>query len=82
MTRIISSADANREFASILREAEKGETVVITRRNKPVAQLAPVTNAQQDPVRKVAGERLLRLLREGLQLGGETVSRDDAYEDL
>ena len=39
--RAVSAREANQSFSRILHEAEGGESVVITRRGKPVAVLAP-----------------------------------------
>ena len=41
MPRYVSAADANRQFSEILGQAADGETVIITRRGEPVAQLTP-----------------------------------------
>ena len=39
--RSVSAREANQQFARILGEAASGEEIVITRRGKPVAVLAP-----------------------------------------
>ncbi len=39
--RTVSAREANQQFARILGEAANGEEIVITRRGKPVAVLAP-----------------------------------------
>lgn len=80
MSHNVSAADANQHFSAILREAESGETVVITRRGKPVAQLVPAGRAVADAGREAAWERLLRRADAGLDLGGERFDRDSLYE--
>lgn len=40
--KTVSAAEANRQFSRLLREAQAGETITITSRGKPVAQLAPI----------------------------------------
>ena len=45
MTRTISARDANQRFSELLAQAAGGETVVITRRGKPVAQLSTAYDA-------------------------------------
>jgi len=37
----VSIADAKNRFPELIRAVERGETIVITRHGKPVAQLAP-----------------------------------------
>lgn len=80
MARTVSAAEANRQFSEILGQAAEGETVVITRRGKPVAQLLPFGRASVDEGRGRALERLLSTLEEGLPLGGETFDRDALYD--
>ncbi len=59
MTRI-TAAQANRAFSSLLRRASAGETVVVTSRGKPVAQIGPV---REDMAAKdAAWQRLLARL--------------------
>ena len=43
--RTVSAREANQQFARILGEAANGEEIVITRRGKPVAVLAPYRQA-------------------------------------
>lgn len=49
----VSAADANRHFSELLRRAAAGETVTITSRGKPVAQIGPV---QEDVAAKAAAK--------------------------
>jgi prevent-host-death family protein len=77
MSRSISAREANQRFSDILSRAAEGESVVITRRGEPVAQLAPYSGP---PRRSQAWDRLLATLETGLPLGGETFSRDDLYD--
>jgi len=80
MTRFVSAAEANRQFSEILGQASAGETVVITRRGQPVAQLVPIDRSVEDTGRDAAWARLLRTLEEGLDLGGGAFDRDSLYE--
>ena len=77
--RSISAREANQSFSRVLSEAERGDTVVITRRGKPVAVLTPYTS-HISKQREQAIERLLELLRKGLPLGGRRFSRDEMHE--
>ena len=55
--------------------------MVITRRGKPVARLAPIEGAACDTARQAEIDRLIQHWREGIDLG-EPVSwtRDELYE--
>lgn len=80
MPRTVSAADANRQFSEILGHAAEGETIVITRRGEPVAQLLPFGRPSVDEGRGRALDRLLTMLEEGLPLGGGTFERETLYE--
>jgi prevent-host-death family protein len=47
----ISIAEARNRFTQLIRTAEEGEPVVITRNGKPVAQIAPLSAAGHRKVR-------------------------------
>jgi prevent-host-death family protein len=80
MTRYVSAADANRQFSELLGQAAEGETVIITRRGEPVAQLAPFDPSAETGVRAAAWSKLLSTLETGLTLGGGTFDRDSLYD--
>ena len=80
MSRTVSAADANRQFSEILGHAAHGETVTITRRGAPVAQLVPYRRDVEDEENGKAWDRLLAVLEEGVDLGGEKFDRDALYE--
>lgn len=61
--------EAKTHLSELIARAERGEEVVITRHNKPVAKLVPVGSAEPDAAaRRAAVEALLRLAR-GRRLG-------------
>lgn len=61
--------EAKTHLSELVARAERGEEVVITRHNKPVAKLVPVAAADQDAqARREAVEELLRTSR-GRRLG-------------
>ena len=64
----------------LLRAVAEGEEVVITRRGKPVARLAPIEPVV-DAERQAEIDRLIEHWREGVDLG-EPVSwtRDELYD--
>jgi prevent-host-death family protein len=82
---IIGAREANRSFSKILKEAENGETVTITRNGKPVATLVPVlirppVSKMSKKEREKARARLMALLEKGFDLGGGPYSRDDMHD--
>ena len=61
--------EAKTHLSELVARAERGEEVVITRHNKPVAKLVPVAATDQDPqARREAVDELLRTSR-GRRLG-------------
>ncbi len=83
--RSVSIREANQNFSRLLKEVERGETVVITRQGKPVAQLSPrPANRLDDPEVRAAAERLRRhfdaLPRDGFRVG--TITEEDKYGDI
>jgi prevent-host-death family protein len=79
--RTVTAREANQAFSRILGEAEGGEEIVITRRGRPVAVLRP-WKQPMTPERQAAIERISRLMREGVSLGGGPyyTSRDELYD--
>jgi prevent-host-death family protein len=77
--RSISAREANQSFSRVLSEAENGDTVVITRRGKPVAVLAPYA-LQPSRAREQAIERAVALMRKGLPIGNRRFTRDEMHE--
>lgn len=77
----VGAREANRSFSKILKEAENGETVTITRNGRPVARLVPIDlRPKSEEERKAAHGRLMDLLDRGLPLGGRKYTRDEMHE--
>jgi prevent-host-death family protein len=76
--RFVTAREANQAFSRILREAEGGQSVVILRRGRPVALLAPYRTADHRD-RERAIERIVELMREGLPIG-RRFTRDEMHE--
>ena len=55
----VSAYEAKTHLPRLLRAAEQGETVIITRHGRPVAQLGPVEQHDREDVRAVI-ERMKR----------------------
>jgi prevent-host-death family protein len=77
--RSITAREANQSFSRVLKDAENGESIVITRRGQPVAVIAPYGPALS-PERERAIERAVKLMREGLPIGGRRFTRDEMHE--
>jgi prevent-host-death family protein len=55
----VTAYEAKTHLSRLLRAAERGETVIITRHGKPVAQLGPVEGRRRDDIAEVI-ERMKR----------------------
>jgi prevent-host-death family protein len=55
----VSSYEAKTQLPRLIRAAERGETVIITRHGKPVAQLGPVQDRRREEIAEVI-ERMKR----------------------
>jgi prevent-host-death family protein len=76
--RSVTAREANQAFSRLLKAAESGESVVITRRGQPVAIIAPYR--AQDRERERAIDHIVALMRQGLPIGGKSFSRDEMHE--
>jgi len=76
----ISARDANQAFSKLLKRAEDGEEVVITKHGRPVARLVPVESSEKKAERAKAHERLMKRLRKGVDMGGRRFTRDEMHE--
>jgi prevent-host-death family protein len=78
--RSVSAREANQQFSRLLDEAANGEEIVITRRGKPVAVLAPYRRAPLTPGQEAAIEELVAMMKRGLVSsgrGGRRFTRDE-----
>lgn len=79
--RTVSLKTANQEFSRLVKEVERGEDFLITRRGRPVARLVPHTaDKAADAVWTSAYRRMMARLDEGASLGGLKVKREDIYD--
>ncbi len=75
--RTVSLVTANRELSRLIREVERGEAFLITRRGRPVARLVPHrTGKTADPGWAAAHRRMMARLEEGASLGGLEIERE------
>jgi prevent-host-death family protein len=77
--RSVTAREANQAFSRILKEAEGGQSVVITRRGQPVAVIAPY-RAADGRERERAIEHIVALMQRGLPIGGRGFTRDEMHE--
>lgn len=80
MAYTVSAREANQRFSDILGRAAQGESVVITRRGDPVAQLVKYGSGAATEGDSAAWDRLEAALQAGVEIGGGTFNRDDLYE--
>ena len=82
--KTITARDANQNFSKVLAEVERGETVLISKNGKTVAEMRPrADDPRQDPVWRANYERMLDLMRQtpatGYRVG--KITEDDKYGD-
>ena len=79
--RSVSLMTANQEFSRLIREVERGEGVLITRRGRPIAKLVPHTaDKSADSEWAAAFERMMAQLEQGASLGGLKIRREEIYD--
>ncbi len=77
--KIITAADANREFSSLLREVQKGEEITILSRGTPIARMISVNSAML-PKNEMKKNLLSRLKAQAVT-GFRNWTRDELYGD-
>ena len=79
--RTVSLMTANQEFSKLMREVERGEGFLITRRGRPVAKLVPhIADKGADPEWAAAHGRMMARLGEGVPLDGLRIDRAALYD--
>lgn len=85
--RTVTAREANQSFSKLLAQVEAGETVVVTKHGKPVAELRPKPrDKRDDPEWQAAHASVLALLQEARKLAVpnfryEPMSEDEIYGD-
>jgi len=79
--RHVTAREANQHFSKVLSAVEGGEEVVISKRGKPVAVIAPYKSLS-DAQHQAAVEHLKAVMDEPVELGApfRTFSRDEMHE--
>jgi antitoxin (DNA-binding transcriptional repressor) of toxin-antitoxin stability system len=62
MPKTVSAAYAKANFPSLLKEAEAGKTIIVSRYKKPVAVIAPPPQAQDHRVKFGTGKGRVRIV--------------------
>ena len=68
--KTVSARQANHEFSDLLSRVERGEEILITKRNKPVAVLSPYRPPLMTPEREKAVQHAIDVMVQGLPWGG------------
>ena len=61
--KTVSARQANHEVSALLSRAERGEEILITKHNKPVAVLSPYRSPGMTAERKAAIRHALQLMK-------------------
>ena len=85
MDRAVTASDANRNFSELLRQAEQGEKIAITRHGRVVAMLSPPeaardAQAQERARRRKAFEALMAHLESQPVMNIGPWTRDELYD--
>jgi prevent-host-death family protein len=84
MSRSVGVAELRRNLSVYLRRVRRGERIVVTDRNRPVAELGPAPTTGPDLDRLIAAGRVSRPLRsslpEPLDLRGDPQALSRALE--
>jgi len=81
MIQQITLREINQHFADYIKWVENGDSLVLTRRGKPIARITPILDSEALTKEHVqAKEKLLALMERGFSLKNERYSRDDLYE--
>jgi prevent-host-death family protein len=78
METMVSAADANRQFSTILREVRGGASYVVTAHGKAIARIVPCE--AEDAARAAARSNLLQRMRDQPVTDIGPWHRDDLYE--
>jgi prevent-host-death family protein len=82
--KTMNARDANQNFSKVLAEVERGETVLITKNGKTVAELRPrADDPREDPVWRANFERMMALMASWEDTGYRVgkITEDDKYGD-
>ena len=86
MTDTVGIAELRQNLSRYLRRVERGERLLVTDRNRPVAELGPPPHASGELDRLIAAGRVSRPTRRGLpeplQLEGDPYALSRAIDEI
>jgi prevent-host-death family protein len=86
MKATVGIAELRQNLSRYLRRVERGERLIVTDRNRPVAEIGPPPTAGSDLDRLIAEGRVSRPLRRGLpeplQLEGDPYALSRALDEI
>lgn len=86
MKATVGIAELRQNLSRYLRRVERGERLIVTDRNRPVAEIGPPPTAGSDLDRLIAEGRVSRPLRRGLpeplQLDGDPYALSRALDEI
>ena len=86
MSRTVGVAELRQNLSRYLREVKRGERLLVTERNRPVAELGPPTTSGADLDRLIAEGRVARPIRRGLpkplKLDGDPHALSRALDEI
>ena len=75
MAVTVGSYEAKTHLPALLERVARGETIVITKHGRPVAELVPPPNVEKPDVKKVVEEMLAYRDKQNRTLGGDLTFR-------
>ena len=80
--KTVSARQANHEFSALLSRAERGEDILITKHNKPVAVLSPYRQPAMTAERKKAIQHAVKVMQKGVEWSEALprFTRDEMYD--
>lgn len=86
MSETVGVAELRQNLSVYLRRVEKGQRLVVTDRNRPVAELGPVPSTGHDLDRLIAEGRVSAPVRSGLpeplELNGDSKALSKALDEI
>lgn len=86
MDRTVGIAELRQNLSQYLRRVEKGERLLVTDRNRPVAELGPAPSTGEALDRLIAAGRVVRPTRHGLpaplQMDGNLYALSRALDEI
>ena len=75
MDKLVSAADAKREFSQLLQNVRRGRSYVVTSHGKRIAKICPI-----DEAGRIEASALVRLRRQSVSKA-VSWTRDELYQD-